>query len=270
MIAMQKITSITAVIAAMLLASPAYAAMISLSPATISVTKGQNFTVAAVVDSGAAKTYTVKSVVSYPAALVEAVSFSFETGWMPLSMSGYDSVDNTSGTLVKTAGFPAGFAGAKSFGTITFKAKESGTANISVGSASLAYDASSKNALSGPQGASTATITTTAPPAPTPAPATSTTPATPSSGTPQTQTTPKSATPKTTTLKGQIAGSAMATTSATTTTQASTTPGGGTSTEAQAAAVGGGLFGGGNGWLFAALAALALVLGGAWWFVRRR
>ena len=266
MIAMQKITSITAVIAAMLLASPAYAAMISLSPATISVTKGQNFTVAAVVDSGAAKTYTVKSVVSYPAALVEAVSFSFETGWMPLSMSGYDSVDNTSGTLVKTAGFPAGFAGAKSFGTITFKAKESGTANISVGSASLAYDASSKNALSGPQGASTATITTTAPPAP----ATSTTPATPSSGTPQTQTTPKSATPKTTTLKGQIAGSAMATTSATTTTQASTTPGGGTSTEAQAAAVGGGLFGGGNGWLFAALAALALVLGGAWWFVRRR
>lgn len=261
---MRNITSITTLLATLLIAVPASAATISLLPTTVSVTKGQTFTVAVAVDPGSTNAYTVKSAVSYPAALVEATSFSFDSGWIPLSMSGYDSVDNTGGTLVKTAGFPKGFSSAKTFGTISFRAKESGTATISVGSASLAYDASSKNTLSGPQGASTATITTTATPPPT---ASTTSPAAPPGRTPQTQTTPKPATtPKTTAVSGQVAGSAAATTSATTT-QASAP--GSTSTGAQAAAASGGFFGS-YGWLLAGLAALALALGGAWWFVKRR
>ena len=152
---------------ALLVVIPAYAATITLSPTTVSVVKGQNISMVIQVDPAGSKVYTVKNSISFPASLLEVASFTQSEGWVPLSMTGYDSVDNTSGTVIKTAGYPSGFSNIATFGTLVFRAKESGTATISVTNASFAYDAQSKNALSGAQGSAIVTITATATPAPT-------------------------------------------------------------------------------------------------------
>lgn len=147
-------------------AAPAYASTLSFSPTTVQVTKGQTFTVAVTVNSAGTKVYTVKADVSYPAALLEATGFSFASGWMPLSAAGYDSTDNTAGKLVKTGGFPGGFTDTKTLGTITFIAKDNGTATVSASNASIAYDAQNKNTVSGTQGSASVVIGAAATPAP--------------------------------------------------------------------------------------------------------
>jgi len=154
------------------IAGTASASTITLGPSTISITKGQTFIVTVNVEPAGVKLYTIKGVVTYPADILEATAFAFAAGtpaWIPLSQSGYDSM--TAGNVTKTAGFPGGFTTAKAFGTITFRAKESGVATIAVSPQSLAYDAQSKNTLTGEQGLSAVTIT-----APAPAPKTPTTP----------------------------------------------------------------------------------------------
>jgi len=135
------------------------ASTVVLSPSTVSVTKGQSFSVLVSVDPAGVKLYTVKGVVTYPADMLEATSFTFAAGtpmWIPLSQSGYDSM--TAGNVTKTAGFPGGFTTTKSLGIITFRAKESGTATIAASPQSLAYDAQSKNTISGAQGSSLVTV----------------------------------------------------------------------------------------------------------------
>ncbi len=155
---MKNLSSIVFTILVALVASPVYASSITFSPATVSVTAGQTFTVAVSANPQGTKLYTVKAEVSYPAALLEATGFTFGSGWMPLPAAGYDSTDNTVGKLVKTGGFPGGFVDTKALGTITFKAKADGVATISTGGATLAYDAQSKNTISGSQGASVVTV----------------------------------------------------------------------------------------------------------------
>lgn len=144
---------------ALFVAVPAYAATITLSPMTISVVKGQNVSIVIHVDPTGSKLYTVKSSVSFPASLLEMTSFTQSASWVPLSMTGYDSVDNSNGVVVKTAGYPSGFSNVTTFGTLVFRAKESGTAIISVANVSFAYDAQSKNTLSGTQGSAVVTVT---------------------------------------------------------------------------------------------------------------
>src|SRR3989344_7423037 len=158
-------------------AVPAYAATISLAPTTVSVTKGQTFTVAVNADGAGTKIYTVKASVSYPAALLEATGFVIDPSW-PLTPPG-NMIDNVNGKLVETAGFVGGFTGVKKLGTATFRAKESGSATIRVNSDSAAYDSQSKNILSGTQGSATVTIAVNTTPTlkPTPAPATTANPA---------------------------------------------------------------------------------------------
>ena len=147
-------------ILAFFVAIPVYAATITLSPTTVSVKKGQTVSLAIYADPTGSKLYTVKSSISFPAPLLEAVSFTQSGGWVPLSMAGYDSIDNANGLVVKTAGYPAGFLNNTVFGTLSFRAKESGTATISITGASAAYDAQNKNAISGTQGVAFVTITT--------------------------------------------------------------------------------------------------------------
>lgn len=143
---------------ALLVAAPAYAATISLSPTAVSVKKGQSISVTINADPTGSKLYTVKSAVSFSAALLEEISFAQSGGWVPLTMAGYDAVDNVNGLVVKTAGYPGGFSSATAFGKLSFRAKESGVAYITVTSASAAYDAQNKNILSGIQGSVTVTI----------------------------------------------------------------------------------------------------------------
>jgi hypothetical protein len=68
---------------------------------------------------------------------------------MALSQPGYDSIDNTNGIMVKTAGYAGGITSLTPFGTITFTAKNSGSAPISIGSGSKAFEKTSQSAITG-------------------------------------------------------------------------------------------------------------------------
>lgn len=128
------------------LASPlaAFASTVELSPAVVSVSPGQTFSVSIVVNAQETD-YTAKAVLSYPAELLSVSGFSFAPGWLALSQPGYDSIDNANGTLVKTAGFSGGFSGTKVLGTVTFVAKAAGQASISVSASTQILDANNAN-----------------------------------------------------------------------------------------------------------------------------
>lgn len=124
------------------------ATTISFSPTNISIEEGENFNLIVSLNPQGVKNYTIKAEVDYPADLVEVKSFSFSNGWMALSQSGYDLVDNTNGLLIKTAGYPGGILTATTFGTIAFSAKKAGNGVIKLGSNSLALDSENQNVLS--------------------------------------------------------------------------------------------------------------------------
>ncbi len=119
--------------------------------ATVSVSTSGNYVVGhtysinVLVDPQQSTVYSAKVVVNFPADILRVRGFSFESGWMPLSQTGYDSIDNTNGILIKTGGLPAGLSSSKVLGTITFYAVKSGTGNISVGSESQLLDANNLN-----------------------------------------------------------------------------------------------------------------------------
>ena len=122
---------------------------VSLSPTTVNVKEGQSFNLNAAINPQGVKNYTVKLEIKYPAELLEVKSFSFGNGWMALAQPGYDSLDNTNGVLIKTAGYPGGFSSVASFGTINIRAKKSGNAVIQITGNSLALDAGNQNVVSG-------------------------------------------------------------------------------------------------------------------------
>ncbi len=147
--------------------APALAATtISFEPTAINATAGQNFNLAVAVNPSE-KIYTTKIELNYPADLLEVKSFSLGSNWMALTQSGYDSIDNIGGTMIKTGGYPGGLASAANFGTISFSAKKAGSGTISLGTASLALNSQSQNVISG---APQATVSITAAVQPTPTP----------------------------------------------------------------------------------------------------
>lgn len=238
----------------------ASAASLVVAPATVSVTKGQTFSVSLSANPAGVKSYTVKAELLFPSALLEVVSFTPATGWLALSQPGYDLVDNVAGKLIKTGGYTGGFTEIKTFGTVIFKAKAAGNATIGVASTSLVLDAQSKNSLTGIQGSSAVTVSdivvvpVPATPAPTkkaaPTPAKKTIPA------------PVSKTP----IKEAV--SVMATTTATSTLEvisatstATTTP----EISDEVAAVSGG-FSGSAQMIFVVIVIAALV---GWFLIRR-
>lgn len=137
---------------------------ILLSPAALSVQKGQSFSLKIAIDPQAVKNYTIKTELKYPADLLEVKSFSQDSGWLPLAQPGYDLIDNTNGVLVKTAGYPGGIASPVNFGSVLFYAKKNGQATIQTGAASLAFDANSQNVLGSVPAQSLITIVSPPPP----------------------------------------------------------------------------------------------------------
>lgn len=144
------------------------ATTISLSPASVSVTQGESFNLTIGVNPQGIKNYTVKVELEYPADLLEVKSFNFSSGWMALSQSGYDLIDNTNGLLIKTAGYPGGTPISVTFGTVSFSAKKSGNGVIKLSSNSMALDAENQNVLSSPLAQVAVSITAPAPIAPGP------------------------------------------------------------------------------------------------------
>lgn len=161
------------VLAAVLIAAPASAATLSLSPTAVSVVRGQTVTVQVLVNAGGAQTVTAAAHLSYPSSMLTATSFTFAPNWMQLSQPGYDSMGG--GTIIKTAGYPGGFTGTQTLGTATFTAQQTGVATISVLPASETFGSQGGNTLVGPYGsaqitvggapATTQTVTTTTGPA---------------------------------------------------------------------------------------------------------
>src|SRR5487761_385930 len=157
-------TTTLATLGILALAMPTLAAAstASFSPSAIAVAPGQTFNLVISVDPQGAKDYTEKVGLNFPAGVLEVKSFTLGDNWMALSQSGYDSVDNTKGVLVKTAGYPGGISSATTFGTVSFYAKEAGTGNITFGNDSVAFQINSQSVLTG----TPASFAITAPTAP--------------------------------------------------------------------------------------------------------
>ncbi len=93
----------------------------------------------------AGKIYTVKAQINYPANLLKIESFTFNSNWMPVSQPGYDVVDNNSGLLIKTAGYPGGTDSEVVLGTLKFRILNPGKATLKFASDSLILDANNAN-----------------------------------------------------------------------------------------------------------------------------
>jgi hypothetical protein len=153
-----------------LVASSALAATsVSFSPTSVSVKEKQNFNLTITVNPQET-VYTVKIELKFPADLLKVNSFSLGSGWMALSQTGYDLIDNTNGVLIKTAGYTGGLSAVKTFGTINFSAKKEGTGSIDLSANSLALGAENQNTLSASGIKTSVTIAkvATVPPAETP------------------------------------------------------------------------------------------------------
>lgn len=162
------LSGVTAMTVGLVSAAYAAAGTISLSPATKNVSPGQTVAVTVTVSPSAGSVYTVKAKIAYPANLLEVQSFTFSDGWLPLSQTGYDLIDNVNGVLIKTAGYAGGLSAPKILGTITFKVKAAGTAAITVVSDSMLLDSANGNAFSGGSGSTLTSIQTTTTPTPIP------------------------------------------------------------------------------------------------------
>ena len=126
------------------------AATVHLSGAPSSVSRGNVFEVNVLVDPQGASVYTAKIGLNFPSDILSVRGFSFAGNALPLAQSGYDVTDNVGGLLIKTAGFPGGVNSEKLFGVVTFYAKSSGTATITVNAgSSLILDKTNGNVYSG-------------------------------------------------------------------------------------------------------------------------
>jgi hypothetical protein len=161
---MTRIATQIAITALLFVPSISLAASFQLSPSNVTVTTGQTFTVQVVATPSGSSLYTASAHLSFNPNILEVTNFSFAPTWMQVSQTGYDSTDNTNGALIKTGGFPGGFNTLTNLGTVTFEAKTTGTATISVGSGSILLDQNSTNEVTGAQGS--VAVTVTAPVAP--------------------------------------------------------------------------------------------------------
>jgi hypothetical protein len=164
---MKKITltSIAAVaIGTMMFAFTALAATTaSITPTSVKVVAGQQFNVVVAVNPNGTSDYAEQLQVDYPANLLQVTAFNIGSSWMSLSQPGYDSIDNTNGVMIKTAGYTGGITSLTPFGTITFTAERFGSGTITIGSGSQAFEKSGQTAITGTGASFVVTAATIAP-----------------------------------------------------------------------------------------------------------
>lgn len=117
------------------------------TPVRVNVAEGQQFTVSVAIDPAGVKNYTAKIELQFPPSLLEVRSFLFDSGLIPLPQPGYDLINNSSGVVIKTAGYPGGVSSRARFGSATFVAKKTGIATIKVGGSSFVLDAQNQNVI---------------------------------------------------------------------------------------------------------------------------
>lgn len=147
------------ILGAFAFALPAFAATTaSFVPANIKVATGQQFSVVVMINPQGVKNYAEKVEVDYPASLLEISSFTPSNNWMSLQQSGYNSINNITGVMIKTAGYPDGFSSKTLFGTILFTAKKAGNGTITIGNQSVAFSSGAQtSSLTGSSAAVTIT-----------------------------------------------------------------------------------------------------------------
>ena len=117
----------------------------SFTPIKIHVQQGQIFSLKIDINPRGIKNYTVKASIKFPPELVALKTWTYTNNWMPLRQSGYDYFNNTSGVLIRTAGYPEGFDKITKFGSAVFIAKKSGTGVIEFTSDSMSLDENGNN-----------------------------------------------------------------------------------------------------------------------------
>lgn len=123
----------------------AIAAKIIMSPPSSKSMVGKLVTVNLDIDPETDRVYTVKADIRFPSDLVSVDSWTFNKDWIGLRQPEYDSLNNSAGILVRSAGFTGGVIERKRFGTIIFKTKTEGTATISINGKSFTLDADGNN-----------------------------------------------------------------------------------------------------------------------------
>jgi hypothetical protein len=120
------------------------AATFSLSPAKVTIHKGESFSVSVGVN-GATDVSTVQMNAQFTPGILRFSGWSGNDAWMALKTADADSFSNTSGTLLKTSGFPGGFSGSKNFGRATFVGNEVGEGTVTLSSNSFIYNNANEN-----------------------------------------------------------------------------------------------------------------------------
>ncbi len=145
---MKKITTAFIVLATFIPALAFASTDVTLTPSRTTATVGQYFTVAISINPSEL-IYTSKVALSYSSSNIQFSSFTQSANWLSLVQPGYDLVDASAGSIIKTGGYSKGVSSPVRFGTITFKATKVGTATISVAPGTQILNINNQNVSSG-------------------------------------------------------------------------------------------------------------------------
>ena len=123
------------------------ASAISLRSSTSTTEPGKTFSLSIYANGSGVASYTAGVTLKFPADLVSVESFNYSGPWIPITASGYDTINNTSGSLIKTAGYPNGFTNEVLVGTALLKVKKAGTITLTTDQASYILDVDSNSTL---------------------------------------------------------------------------------------------------------------------------
>lgn len=147
MINKKKICALLLLISVAIIPQITLASAISLRSSKSSIEPSKIFSLSIYVNPSSVASYTAGANIKFPSDLVSIESFSYSSSWIPITTSGYDSIDNVSGRLIKTAGYPGGFNSEVLLGTAIFKSKKAGAITISTDKESYVLDIDSNNTL---------------------------------------------------------------------------------------------------------------------------
>lgn len=119
--------------------------VLQLLPREVSLKEGEDFSLTVKAIPASDTNFTVRLALNFPPEQLVFKSWKFSDKWLPLVKPGYDRLDEQGGILLRTAGYPGGFASAVTFGTIVFTAKKTGVAEIRVSADSFSLDANGSN-----------------------------------------------------------------------------------------------------------------------------
>ncbi|HEY4473623.1 MAG TPA: hypothetical protein VI957_00480 [Candidatus Paceibacterota bacterium] len=130
------------------------AASFVITPSTGTYAAGSIITVSISVNPESSTVYTAMLDVRFPVGVFEVISFKMNDVLLPITQSGYDTVDNSNGILTKTGGYTGGLSSTALFGTLMLRAKSAGAGTLAVVDSSKLLDSNNVDLQSGTQSVS--------------------------------------------------------------------------------------------------------------------